>query len=65
MRMRWLLAALLLAPGAIAQTQPVENFYRGKTINLIIGYPPADANDVYARLVSPDLTQKIKALYPN
>jgi len=31
--------------------QSVEEFYRGKTINFIIGYPTAGAPDVYARLV--------------
>jgi len=25
---------------------------RGKTVNVIIGYPPAGANDLYARLVT-------------
>jgi tripartite-type tricarboxylate transporter receptor subunit TctC len=46
-----LIATCLLAP-AIACAQSVENFYRGKTINVIIGYPPAGANDLYARLVA-------------
>ena len=41
----------LLAP-AIAHAQSLESFYRGKTINVIIGYPPAGANDLYARLVA-------------
>jgi hypothetical protein len=40
---------LLLLACTVAQAQPVESFYRGKTINLIIGYPPAGANDTYAR----------------
>jgi tripartite-type tricarboxylate transporter receptor subunit TctC len=44
-------AAALLAAGA-ARAQSVESCYRGKTINLVIGYPPAGANDVYARLVA-------------
>jgi tripartite-type tricarboxylate transporter receptor subunit TctC len=30
----------------------VEDFYRGKTISFIVGYPTAGAPDVYARLVS-------------
>src|SRR5258705_10702404 len=59
MRLRWLLATLLRVPCAIAQAQPVESFYRGKTINLIIGYPPAGANDVYARLVARHLGRHI------
>src|SRR5437867_5934756 len=43
--------ALLLLP-ASAQAQSVESFYRGKTVNMIIGYPPAGANDFYARAVA-------------
>jgi tripartite-type tricarboxylate transporter receptor subunit TctC len=35
-----------------ANAQSVENFYRGKTINVVIGYPPAGANDFYARAVA-------------
>src|SRR5262249_34673067 len=41
--------ALVLAV-APAGAQTVEEFYRGKSINFIIGYPPAGAPDVYARL---------------
>jgi tripartite-type tricarboxylate transporter receptor subunit TctC len=37
---------------AFANAQSVENFYRGKTINVVIGYPPAGANDFYARAVA-------------
>jgi tripartite-type tricarboxylate transporter receptor subunit TctC len=43
--------AFLVAP-ASGQAQSVESFYRGKTINVIIGYPPAGANDFYARAVA-------------
>jgi tripartite-type tricarboxylate transporter receptor subunit TctC len=35
-----------------AAAQSVESFYRGKTITMVIGYPPAGANDVYARMVA-------------
>jgi tripartite-type tricarboxylate transporter receptor subunit TctC len=45
------LLAFLLAP-AKADAQSVEAFYRGKTINFIIGYPAAGANDNYARAVA-------------
>jgi tripartite-type tricarboxylate transporter receptor subunit TctC len=43
-------AIVLLPSGASAQS--VEDFYRGKTVSVIVGYPPADANDIYARLVA-------------
>ena len=35
-----------------AMAQDIEAFYRNKTMTVIVGYPPAGANDVYARLVS-------------
>lgn len=38
------------APSASAQT--VEQFYKGKSIDLIIGYPPGGSNDVFARFVA-------------
>ena len=44
------LAALLSATAASAQTP--EAFYKGKSIDLIIGYPPAGSNDVYARALA-------------
>ena len=37
---------------AAADAQSIESFYRGKTVNMIIGYPPAGANDFYARAVA-------------
>jgi tripartite-type tricarboxylate transporter receptor subunit TctC len=54
-----LLALWSLMPGADAWAQSVEEFYRGRSINLIIGYPPAGANDVYARLVTRHLGKHI------
>ncbi|MEA2660187.1 MAG: hypothetical protein QOF64_3007 [Candidatus Binatota bacterium] len=57
--MRLLGAAMTLGVAtniALAQqpagAQSVEAFYRGKTVNFIIGYPPAGANDNYARTVA-------------
>src|ERR1041384_4384015 len=35
-----------------ARAQSVEEFYRGKTINLIIGYSVGGGYDLYGRLVS-------------
>jgi tripartite-type tricarboxylate transporter receptor subunit TctC len=39
------------ATGARAQ-QSVESFYKGKTIDMVIGYSPGGTYDLYARLVS-------------
>jgi tripartite-type tricarboxylate transporter receptor subunit TctC len=44
-------AALALLPAA-AVAQPVEEFYRGKTVSMIIGYATGGANDIYARAVA-------------
>ena len=45
-------AALLMAAPLSAQAQGVEQFYAGKTIELIVGYPPGGSNDVYGRAVA-------------
>jgi tripartite-type tricarboxylate transporter receptor subunit TctC len=41
--------ALLTAP---SQAQPASEFYRGKTLRLLIGYGPGGGTDLYARLVA-------------
>jgi tripartite-type tricarboxylate transporter receptor subunit TctC len=55
MRLHNGVAAILLVAAAVptaANAQSVESFYRGKTMSVIIGYPPAGANDFYARAVA-------------
>jgi tripartite-type tricarboxylate transporter receptor subunit TctC len=47
-----------MLPGVCA-AQSVEDFYRGKTVTVIIGYPPAGANNLYARLVSQHIGKHI------
>src|SRR5262247_3335460 len=43
-----------------ASAQPaVEQFYRGKSIDVIIGYPPAGSNDTYARALARHLGKHI------
>ena len=44
--------AIFLGASLPATAQSVESFYRGKTLNFIVGYPSAGAPDTYARLVS-------------
>jgi len=56
MPMRWhisllLLAVVVLLP-ASAKAQSVEDFYRGKTLSMVIGYPTGGANDRYARTIA-------------
>ena len=43
------LAVILAAP---VQADPIEDFYRGKTINLYIGTTPGGGYDLYARFVA-------------
>jgi tripartite-type tricarboxylate transporter receptor subunit TctC len=43
------LAAFTAASPAAAQTP--EEFYKGKTIDFVIGYPPGGSNDTWGRLV--------------
>ena len=45
-----MLLSLPASPSLQAQT--VEEFYRGKTITMTIGYPAAGANDRYARTIA-------------
>jgi tripartite-type tricarboxylate transporter receptor subunit TctC len=46
------LALGLAAAIAPAKADPVSDFYRGKNIQLIVGYGPGGGYDVYARLVA-------------
>jgi tripartite-type tricarboxylate transporter receptor subunit TctC len=54
-----LLAMLGIAGPTQAQTQSVEDFYKGKTISFIIGYSPGGGYDVFARLVARHLGNHI------
>jgi len=51
------LALLVTAPAAGAD--PVADFYRGKTIRVIIGYGPAGGYDIYGRLAAEFLGRHI------
>jgi tripartite-type tricarboxylate transporter receptor subunit TctC len=45
-------AALLAAVSATAQAQSVEQFYKGKTVNLYIGYATGGGYDFFGRLTA-------------
>jgi len=49
----------LLTTSLDAAAQTPEEFYKGKQIELAIGYPPAGSNDVYARLLARHLGKHI------
>src|SRR5215470_2026168 len=51
---RWLIpiGLLMVAPSAPASAQSVEDFYKGKTITLSIGFDTGGGYDIYGRLLS-------------
>jgi tripartite-type tricarboxylate transporter receptor subunit TctC len=54
--LRWFaassLALLAAVLGTSAQAQPAESFFKGKTVQVIVGYPPGGGFDLYARLLT-------------
>jgi tripartite-type tricarboxylate transporter receptor subunit TctC len=52
-----LLASLVIA--AQARAEPVADFYRGRTITLIVGYGPGGGYDLFARLMARHLGHHI------
>ena len=53
-------AAIAVAGASVpAAAQTPEQFYKGKQIELAIGYPPAGSNDFYARLLARHLGKHI------
>jgi tripartite-type tricarboxylate transporter receptor subunit TctC len=53
----WLATMLTIAPAPRAE--PIADFYRGKTIKLIIGYGPGGGYDLYGRLAAEFLGRHI------
>jgi tripartite-type tricarboxylate transporter receptor subunit TctC len=53
------LVALAISTISPCAAQTPEQFYKGKQIELAIGYPPAGSNDVYARLLARHLGKHI------
>jgi tripartite-type tricarboxylate transporter receptor subunit TctC len=51
------LSAVIAATPAAAQN--VQDFYAQKSIEMIIGYPPAGSNDIYGRIVARHLSKHI------
>jgi tripartite-type tricarboxylate transporter receptor subunit TctC len=60
MRARYLAAALALAALAVqARADPVTDFYRGKQVNVIVGYGTGGGYDIYARLLARHLGKHV------
>jgi tripartite-type tricarboxylate transporter receptor subunit TctC len=49
---QWGLCIIALAAPAAAQAQSVAEFYKGKTINVIVGYTAGGGYDLYARALA-------------
>src|SRR5262245_2948432 len=45
-------AAVILLSSVPTRAQPVADFYRGKTLRMLIGYGPGGGYDIYGRLVA-------------
>ena len=46
------MAAAIILSAAPLHAEPVEDFYRGKTLRMLIGYGPGGGYDIYGRLVA-------------
>src|SRR4029077_8508945 len=49
----------VLVAQAPALADPVADFYRGKTINLFVGFPPGGGYDLYSRVFAPYFSRHI------
>jgi tripartite-type tricarboxylate transporter receptor subunit TctC len=57
-------AALAAIVGGEAVAQTPEEFYKGKSIDFVIGYPPGGSNDTFGRLVARHIGKYIPG-HPN
>src|SRR3954451_18105036 len=54
-----LIVAALALPDGSAAAQGVADFYRGKTVNFIVGFGPGGGYDLYPRVLSRHLGRHI------
>ncbi len=52
-------AVMHMCAGGMATAQSVEQFYKGRTIDLIVGYAPGGGYDAYTRLLSRHMSRHI------
>ena len=53
------LALVLLAASTEVQAEPVADFYKGKTLRMVVGYSPGGGYDIYGRLAAEFLGRHI------
>ena len=60
-RAKTLLFALVIAAlfTSLARAASDQGFYKGKTINLYVGFPPGGGYDIYARIFAPYFSKHI------
>jgi tripartite-type tricarboxylate transporter receptor subunit TctC len=51
--------AAIIGAATQAAAQTAEEFYKGKTIDLVIGYPPGGSNDTWGRLLARHLGKHV------
>jgi tripartite-type tricarboxylate transporter receptor subunit TctC len=56
---RWLASALAAAAILVAAPAAADDFYRGKTINIMVGFGPGGGYDIYARMLARHLGKHI------
>jgi tripartite-type tricarboxylate transporter receptor subunit TctC len=59
LRVALAIVATVLLPAMKAHAQPVADFYRGKTLRILIGYGPGGGYDIYGRLFAEFLPRNL------
>ena len=54
-------AAALFAPTIVRAQSSAAEFFRGKTVRILVGSPPGGGYDIYARLITPALAARLGA----
>ena len=53
--------ALLAACGRPAAAQTTDDYYKGKTVRIVVGYGPGGGYDIYARMIAPYFAKALGA----
>ncbi len=54
-----IVSVLMHCSQSLAQSLSAEQFFAGKTIDMVVGYPPGGSNDIYSRNVGRHITKYI------